>query len=337
MKFNFKATGVGSVPLKDADAACRLILEDFKEIPFWPQLPRLSFLENMYVQYSETLPGLVLDEDSKTIHIDTSRVASEIENVYQKYLESDLEFFKISESHAKGLYKFTEIMKDPPKGIKFVKGHITGPVSYALFLTDQNKKSVIYDKDLFEVLTKVLVMKARWQIRWLKKLFPKVIIFIDEPYLVTIGSSFINIDPGESLAKIDEVANAIKSEGALAGIHCCGNTDWSMLLKRDIDILNFDAYNFMKEFSLYTADIKNFLGKGGTIAWGIVPSAEAFDNETTKTLVEKLKSALKLLTDKGVEEEAISSLVTTSCGVGSLDEKRAKDILAAVKAVAAKF
>lgn len=276
----------------------------------------------MYVQYAEGLPGVVCDEAKKTIHIDTSRVASEIEGVYSRYLDGDVESFKISEARASGLYAFEDAVKGS-KDIKYVKGHITGPLSYGLFLTDQNKKSVIYDKDLFEVLTKTLVMKARWQIRRLKKIHPSVIIFIDEPYLVSIGSSFVNINADDISGKIDELAGEIKKEGALAGLHCCGNTDWSMLLKRDIDILNFDAYNFTKEFLLYHADIKSFTSRGGTIAWGIVPTSDEIDSQTRKSLAERCETALKILSDKGVDRKLISSLVTPSCGVGAMDEARA--------------
>ncbi|MCX5679458.1 MAG: methionine synthase [Candidatus Omnitrophica bacterium] len=336
MKFNFEATGVGSVPFTDPKTACRVICENFKSIPFWPQLPKRSFLENMYVQYAEGLPGLSIDEEKKTIHIDTSKVAAEIENVYSKYLDGDVEFFRISEARAKGLYEFPEALKGC-KDIKHIKGHITGPLSYGLFLTDQNKRPVIYDKDLFEILTKTLVMKARWQIRRLKKIHPSVIIFIDEPYLVSIGSSFVNISAENAADKLDELVDAIKKEGAICGIHCCGNTDWSILLKRDIDILNFDAYNFMKEFSLYHADIKNFTSRGGTIAWGMVPTSEAIDTETRKSLIERYEEAVKMLSDKGVDRNLISSLVTPSCGVGAMDETRAAKVIEMTVALSAKL
>ena len=326
MKFNFEATGIGSVPFTDPKTACRVICENYKSIPFWPQLPKRSFLENMYVQYSEGLPGLVIDEEKKTIHIDTLKAAAEIENVYSRYLEEDLEFFKISESRAKGLYEFPEAIKSC-KDIKYIKGHITGPLSYGLFLTDQNKKAVIYDKDLFEVLTKTLVMKVIWQIRRLKKINPSVIIFIDEPYLVSTGSSFVNVAAEDAAGKLDELIGAIKEEGALCGLHCCGNTDWSMLLKRDIDILNFDAYNFIKEFLLYHGDIKNFTARGGTIAWGMVPTSDDIDKETLKSLQERCVEALKILSDKGIDRKNISSIITPSCGVGAMDEMTATKII----------
>ncbi|MBI5144549.1 MAG: hypothetical protein HZA30_05740, partial [Candidatus Omnitrophica bacterium] len=185
----------------------------------------------MYVQFSQSLPGLILDEAKNIIHIDTSKVAKEIEEVYSRYLDGDLEYFKISEAYAQGLYEFLKYPKSLNPDMKFVKGQITGPVSYALFLTDQNKRSVIYDRDLFEVLTKVLSMKARWQIKRLKEVHGKVILFIDEPYLVSVGSSYVNINIDEAVKRLDELINAIKNEGALVGIHCCGNTDWPILLK----------------------------------------------------------------------------------------------------------
>ena len=326
MKFNFEVTGLGSVPFKDPKAACRVIFENCKEIPFWPQLPKKSYLESMYVQFSERLPGLVSDEGARTIHIDTSKVSETFEEVYGKYLEGDTEFFRISESHASGFYAFLENLKNAPKDIGFVKGHITGPVSFALSVTDQNKRAIIYDKDLFEITAKTLMMKARWQIKRLKKAFPAVIIFIDEPYLVSIGSSYVNIDSSAAFEKLDELAGSIKAEGALVGLHCCGNTDWGSLLKRNIDILSFDAYNFSKELALYVNEVKNFMDRGGTLAWGIVPSSEAAVKETVKSLKKRFDAIMPFFASKGIREEDISSIITPSCGMGTLDEATASKV-----------
>lgn len=336
MKFNFEATGVGSVPFTNASEACRIIFDNFPKIPFWPQLSRGSFLESMYVQFSEKIPGLVIDESDKNIYVNTSDIASQIEEVYEKYLAGDLDFFALSENYARGFYEFLECLKTPRlKNIKFLKGQITGPISYALFLTDQNKKAVIYDKDLFEVLTKILVMKARWQIKKLKKYFPGTIIFIDEPYLVLIGSSFVNINIEAAFERFDELVKAIKDEGALAGVHCCGNTDFGLLLKRGIDILNFDAYNFTKEFSLYAGDIKNYLKDERAIAWGIVPSSDVIEKENKQTLADRLRRGLGLLAGKGINTKDISSLITPSCGVGTLNEDTAKKVMERARALSA--
>lgn len=317
---------MGSVPFSDPEEACRVIFKEFDKIPFWPQLSRRTFLENMYVQYAERLPGVVIDESAKTIHVDIARATEGIEEVYAKYLENDIEYFRISPGRAAGFYEFMKKLETPTAALAYVKGSVTGPVSFGLSVTDEKKQSIIYHKDMFEVLTKLLIMKARWQITELKKRCKDVIIFIDEPYLISIGSSYINVNPEEAASRIEELSGAIKEAGALAGVHCCGNTDWSMLLKRNIDILSFDAYSGAREFALYAEDIKAFLARGGTIAWGIVPSSEAIEKETAASLTERMKAAAGLLTAKGISPD-ISSLITSSCGVGSLDESRARRIL----------
>jgi methionine synthase II (cobalamin-independent) len=200
-------------------------------------------------------------------------------------------------------------------------------------VTDENKRSLIYDKDMFDVVTKVIAMKARWQIRELKRLSKDVIIFVDEPYLVSIGSSYVNIPADDVVRSLDEVFSAIREEGALSGVHCCGNTDWPLLLKRGVDILNFDAYNFMKEFFLYHREIKDFIERGSTIAWGVVPSSEAAGSESPEGIAKKLKDGLKILGDKGIEISQASSIVTPSCGLGTLNEETAKRIVEMVNMV----
>ena len=333
MKFHFEATGIGSLPFKDPKAACRVVFDNFKLIPFWPQLNNRSFKEHMYCQFSEGLPGVMIDEKKRSIYIDSNVAASDMEKAYQKYIDQDVEYFKISSPFAEGLYEFISSFKKEAATAKFVKGHVTGPVSFALSVTDEDRRALIYDKDMFDVATKVLTMKARWQIRELKKLSRNVIIFIDEPYLVSIGSSYVNIPVDDVIRSLDEVICAIREEGALSGVHCCGNTDWPLLLKRGVDILNFDSYNFMKEFFLYHQDIKDFIERGSAIAWGIVPSSFAVDSTDPESIARRLKAALKALEDKGIDGSSVSSLVTSSCGLGTLDEKVAKRIAEMVSRV----
>ena len=337
MRFDFQATGIGSVPFKDPKTACRVIFDNFETIPFWPQLPKRSFLESMYVQYCEGLPGVVLDEKNQSIHLDIPKAYEELEAVYTKCIEGDVDSFRISKDHAAGFYEFEEELKASGKKAKFLKGHVTGPVSYALFVTDENKRAIMYEKDIYEVTAKVLAMKAKWQIRRLKKFADNVIIFIDEPYLVSVGSSYINMDINDAMAKLDDVIAAIKEEGALAGLHCCGNTDWPLLLKRELDILNFDAYNFTKEFSLYSADIKDYLKRGGTIAWGMIPSSDASLKETHDSIRERMLKALDTLAAKGISRKDISSILTPSCGVGSLDEAAARKVFELAKSLSGKI
>ncbi|MBU1999437.1 MAG: hypothetical protein KKE64_08110 [Candidatus Omnitrophica bacterium] len=331
-EFNFYKTCVGSMPHDTVDVVS-YIISNFKEIPFWPQLPKRSFLENMYVQYSEKLPNIVIDEKAKKIHVDTDKdIYPAMEEALGKYLEEDVDYFSIGEKYAAGFYEFLSF-KDNLKGsedLKFLKGQVVGPVSLGLALRDKHDKCILYYKEYEELLPKFLAMKARWQVRKLKEIFPKVIIFIDEPYLTSIGSSFINIDRDKVRSYINEMADIIKKEGALCGLHCCGNTEWGFLMDTNIDILSFDAFNFDRELLLYTDDLRKFFNAGKVIAWGIVPTSR---DDIEKTGIHALKGRLQdiivKLRKKGIPQEKLfsHSILTPSCGCGTLTRSECEIVL----------
>lgn len=324
-KTKFPVTSVGSLPFRDEEKACSLIFSRFKEVPFWPQLPKRSFLENMYVQYSENLPGVSIDLEKKTIHVDTKNKEDEIEKVFKEYLEFNVDYFKISKDFASGFYEFLKLGKEfQGKNWQFVKGHLTGPISFGLTVTDENKRALYYNRTYKELLIKFLSMKAVWQVRMLKQLFDKVIIFIDEPYLISIGSSYVNINEKEVASDLNEISGAIHKEGAISGIHCCGNTNWGLLLKTELDIINFDAYNFIESVALYPEELKNFLNRGGALAFGLVPSQiDIAEKVKVSDLKNLFKKGLKALEAKGIPTKKLinSIIITPSCGLGSQEDE----------------
>jgi len=331
LKKKFFATAIGSVPHTDEIAVCKKILTDYKNIPFWPQMPKRAFFENMYAQFLENFPCVVIDEAKNRVWIDTSKdLLGETEKAYQKVFEEDCEYFSMTKNAASGFHAFLSLARNSDlKDVSFLKGQITGPISLGLSVTDENKQSILYHPELQETVVRVLAVKAKDQIRKLKSVFSDVIIFIDEPYLVSIGSSVVNIRTEDVRTKITQLIQAIHEEGALAGIHCCGNTDWSILLGLDLDILNFDAYNYLKSISLYPEALKKFLNSGKTLAWGISPTSEAIRTEEEKGLIQKLKEGFGYLTKKGITEELIldSLMVTPSCGCGTMSVEDANRVL----------
>lgn len=321
LPFSGLATAIGSFPHIDSLSACQEVLLNLKDIPVWPQLPRRDFKENMYVQFSQGLPSVVIDEDKKTIHIEISDdIDREIEFVYQKYIDEDLEYFAMGPEYAAGFYELLKQIKEKNLSPKFIKGQVTGPISFGLSVTDQNKNATLYHPELYQVVIKALAMRSKWQVRKIKEVNPKVIIFIDEPYLTSIGSAYISLNAQEVISNLDEIIEAIHNEGAFAGIHCCGNTDWGLLTKTKVDIINFDAYDFGETISLYPDEINNFLERKGILAWGIVPTSSSLNKEDTETLFAKLEEQIVLLTKKGIEGKKIRKqlLITPSCGAATL-------------------
>lgn len=276
----------------------------------------------MYAQFSQNLPGVTIDENAKEIYINTAKdtYPRELEAAYEHYLAEDLDYFAITEDYACGLYEFIRRPSSVFR-IPFIKGQIIGPISFGLTVTDQNKRAGIYNEEFRDCLTKVLAARARWQIRKLRTASDegrdvKIIIFIDEPYLVSIGSSFFGVRLEDVVKLINELVEAIHKEGAIAGIHCCGNTDWGLVLKTGIDILNFDAYNYLETIFLYRKELDNFLKKGGVLAWGIVPSAPNEELPALDALLEKMS------------RQKDYCLVSPSCGLSGASLDRAQKVLA---------
>jgi methionine synthase II (cobalamin-independent) len=334
-EFGCLPTAIGSMPHTDPKVACSLVSRYLKEIPAWPQLPGRSFLENMYAQFSEGFPGVVIEGDR--IYINRSQdLGKPLEELYAAYLENDIDKYPISPDYAAGLRSFLGLNNLMPL---VVKGQVTGPVSWGLTVTDEKRQSIIYDDVLADAAAKLLRLKASWQERELRKISRNTIVFVDEPYMTSFGSAFVTVSREKVISLLEEVLGGISG---LKGVHCCGNTDWSVLLETSINILSFDAYNYAQSLSLYPAEIKKFVDKGGAIAWGIVPNDEpSLAKETVASLKDRLEEAMAPFTRNGVRFKQLfqQGLLTPSCGLASLSTEaaaRALELLSELSAAVRK-
>ncbi len=267
VNFRCSATAVGSMPHVDAGAACRDVLRYLPDFPAWPQLPSRSLKEGQYAQFSEGFPGLNPGENK--FFVDRSgNLDEQIEKLYRAYLDRDFDSFPTTRQHAEGLHTFLSLPEITPLALK---GQITGPITFGLGISDNEQRPILYDDTLSDVLAKFLHLKAAWQERRLKTVSRQTIIFVDEPSLSYFGSAFVSMSGEKVITLINEVLGGISG---LKGIHCCSNTDWPTVLSTNIDIVNFDAYGFAREFSLYPAEVSRFIARGGCVAWGIVPNTE---------------------------------------------------------------
>jgi hypothetical protein len=314
---------VGSLPHEDAQRACAAIRAYFPDLPGWPQLPMRDFRESMYVQFSEGFPGLVLE--GERIYVDRSRdLSSELERLYAAYLEEDLEFYGLGPSYAAG---FEEWSVGGFVDCRAVKGQVTGPVSWGLTVVDQHQRPVLYDEVLADAVGKHLRLKAMWQERELRRLCPTTIVILDEPYMASFGSAYVALAKEHVLALTTEVLDGLKG---LTGIHCCGNTDWSVVLSTPVDILSFDTYDYAESFSLYANEVQDFLARGGIIAWGIVPrDSDKLAVESCDNLVRRLLEAMGMLVQKGIALDSLlaASLISPCCGLGSLSVEASEHVL----------
>ncbi len=339
LQANCLATLIGSFPLTDHGKATDLILEYTPEIPIWAQLP-VHKKEGMMVQFTQGLPGFCSEDGDGFVNTDGDAFDNELLEFFEDYLavtdgdiELDASRFALKEDTAKGFFLFLERLQTFAAPPIAVKGQITGPFTFCTGIVDQNKRPIFYDPQLKDAAVKLLAMKARWQVRRLSSLQRPVMIFFDEPALAGVGSSeFTSISNKEIRQCFEEVFEAVHLERGLAGVHICANTDWSVVLESSVDIVSFDAYGYFDRFILYPDQIKKFLDAGKILAWGIVPTldAEQLERETVASLLARWDDKVAQIESLGIDGQklAAQSLITPSCGTGSLSVDLATKALA---------
>ncbi len=320
---------VGSFPYVDVKPALDLLLETTPEVPAWPQLPRRSFLENMYAQFAEGLPGLEIDSvgGSMVQHLD---IPDGDVVAFAEAIESgDLARFATSPEFAAGLHALPDLLSRLPRPATLVKGQVTGPVSFCLQLTDQGRRPVLYDDTVRELVTEMLTARALWQQRFLQELAPDatVLMMVDEPFLTQWGSGYLSMPDDLVVEPLERMLGALD---CLVGIHVCGGTDWTKVAALPLDLLNFDAADHLDAVMAHAEAMAAFVAEGGLLAWGVVPNDDRALTLSPHTAAATLLDGVRALAAADlVREDQIltQSFVTPACGTGALPVETAEACL----------
>lgn len=349
LDLKLNCTAIGSLPHSDVANAMKIVEDNFSQIPFWPQLAKFNRNEDMTVQFLEGVPGLVQTPEKIYLENESDEFFEGLENFFMDYEEiisnnnyELLEKYAVSEEYSSTFRPFLKIVeKNKPN---YAKGQIVGPFTLATTLTDKENRCVYYDETLKEIIVKMLSLKALWQIVEIKKVSHDTvpIIFMDEPSLSQLGTSaFLTISKEEVVEIIKEISDLIKENGALSAMHCCGKCDWTIPIKAGIDIINLDGYFFAQSLSLFADELKPFLEQGGFIAWGMIPTLDkdALSVSNIDTMLKKFDEALEYLIQKGIEKDLLlnHSIITPSCGAGSLTEELAQKAMELTKGLSLKL
>lgn len=348
---NFTPNGlptlIGSFPISDHGEATQLVLSYTPEIPLWAQLPKYKE-EGMVAQFIRGMPGLKAAGDSLCVDASGDEFENELVDFYEAYLaitenEKPLEGsrFAVLPEDAPGFFELIQqvpALDNPPIALK---GQITGPFTFGTSVVDRNGRAIFYDDRLRDVMVKLLALKASWQVRQFTRFGCPVMVFFDEPALAGFGSSaFISISETEIADCFREVIEAVQAQGGLGGVHVCANAEWSLILDSPADIVSFDAYAFFDRFCLYPDHIRKFMANGGILAWGIVPtlSPEDIERETADSLFSKWKAQAEQIEAMGIDRDTIKarSLITPSCGTGSLTREQTLKVLQLTREVSAR-
>ena len=95
-----------------------------------------------------------------------------------------------------------------------------------------------------------------------------------------------------------------------------------------VQILSLDAYRFGDSLIPYAAQLRDFIERGGVVAWGIVPTLDDPFRESGESLLRRLNGLWNHLFPKGQDRAPVlrQSMITPACGTGLLTVDQAERI-----------
>lgn len=301
-------------PARALDAALGL------DIPFWPQLPRVSFHEDMYVQAMERFPGVVIDEEDRRIYVESEKFMDELPAYLEQESSSDL--FRISPDFSLVYGRFLSL---DLFSYKAIRGQMISPVSLVLKVTDEHGKPIAYNDEMRDLIFSFMQKKVNVQRAELAEKNGHAFVWLDDPGLQFVFSAMSGY--GNVKAK-DELVAFFNGIDGPRGIHLCGNPDWDFLFSLPLEIISFNAYAFGDIVATYPS-VRRFIEAGNMVSWGIVPTLfEEFTREDVTTIAGRLLGIWRLLEEKGVPRDVIcrnSLIAPATCNLLNADKTTTVD------------
>ena len=313
---NLLTTAMAVMPHTEVERALDAALS--LDVPFWPQLPNLSYREDMYVQAAEHFPGIVLDMPNRRLSFSIDRFAEEFEQTLARFDEPA--HFDISADYSVVYHRFLALDHSRRPAIR---GQLEGPISFGFNVLDQNDRPILFDDTVRPFMLDFMARRLNVQLARLKQRNENAFMFVDEPGLQFLFSAMAGYSDVKAKADLDTFFAMVDRP---RGIHLCGNPDWDFLLGLDLDVLSLDIYTNAEIFSAYAGAIQRFLDRGGIIIWGIVPTGvDAFERENLDSLTGQLESVWDVLSRKGIDTAQLlrrSMLSPATCCLVNPDREK---------------
>jgi hypothetical protein len=196
-----------------------------------------------------------------------------------------------------------------------VKGQIEGPITLSAYLFHQGRP-FLSDPALFAAIAFHVSQIICWQIDRLKSTGLPVLLFVDEPALCLEAPVANAVSEEQRLNALAITLEDARVRGAYAGLHCCADRPFERMCRAKPDIISFDAHEGL---DLFFADwhALDFVNKGGTVAYGIVPTRPGLNAVDSASIFVRWLKAASLVGDP--QKFAQRAMITATCGLGLLD------------------
>ncbi len=309
------ATSIGSLPHRDRDAAVAFVLDHTPGLPASPSLPALEPREGMLAQAAWGIRGVTVAQDG-TLAVDPRRLDPDAP-------VGDRCMAGVPFATLRAFLAAVAARTEP------IKLQVTGPVTLGLAL-----RAAGADPDVaFAVASRAVRARALQLIARAHASVPAapLVVFVDEP---SLAGGLGPAGPLGAERTIDLVSGALAAiePHAVSGVHCCGRTDWRVLLQAGPQVLSLPAG---AGITASAGALAGFLERGGWVAWGAVPT-DGPVGESALRLWRALSTHWRDLVQAGCDPSRLrrQALVTPVCGLALHDEGHADQVFELTRAVA---
>jgi methionine synthase II (cobalamin-independent) len=290
------ATGIGSLPHRDAGAAAAFALSTMA-LPAIPTLPKRSPAEGMIQQALVGLAGITVGQYG-SIAFDAQQVdplAPIVTDINHDAFGGWRAFLAAAAGHT-----------------QLVKWQFVGPVTLGLALTRAGLQSDV----AFEVAVRAVRCRVRQLVDHVAAALPgcRQVVFIDEPTLDELMLARFPIPPDAAVDLVSAALAAVEPV-AVSGLHVCATADIASLVAMGPDVLSVPVDQRLLESAGYLA---RFLDDGGTVAWGAVPTEGPIATSSDRPW-RRLSDLWCDLVKCGADPARLrqQSMVTPECGLGT--------------------
>jgi hypothetical protein len=319
------STGIGSLPHTQVELGLQAALA--LDIPFLPQLPLRHPSEFMIPAALEGLPGLSYDEDGMcTVDLAQWEAGRE---AFEAFMEATLSSGELAafEPTLEGCRAWRPFLWEVEnRKLALAKAQIAGPFTVRSVVRTLQGTATLDVPGLDQAMYRLVMARALAMVRALRRTGTTPLFFLDEPGLIAFQRS----QPRHLLAmqELKLLVLALHREGALVGIHCCGNTDWAALLDVQPDVLSLDVRLSLDAVLEEAEALGRFLASGATLSLGVIPTdlTSTYDvTELTDSVEASLKAALPR--EYRLSRVLTHALITPACGLAMRSVVDAERIL----------
>jgi hypothetical protein len=305
-------TGIGSLPHSQGELGLQLALQ--LDVPFLPELPTGNPGEFMMASALEGLPGLSFDEqgmctvDRAGWEKGAAAFGAQLDAALRT---GELSAFEPSPVARRAWRPFLWEIQN--RRLALAKAQLAGPATVRWGTQLSTGGVVVDDAAVDRQVYRLLLARSLAMVKALRAAGATPLFYLDEP-----GLYALDVGDGRHLLNLQEIrllVVALQREGALVGLHCCGNTTWEALLGLGLDLLSFDVHLSLAALLDVPGPLEAFLSGGGALSLGMVPTDVGQDT-SVPALVQAARAALVAVLGEAPTRQALQhAVLTPACGL----------------------